>query len=199
MVEPIAAMHSLSHWLAALGTAEPGSPLSIATVDAGLATVMARRDGGAGIADRLGMALPAGPARARDATMALLGTGPGVWLAMAEGAGPCWAEELAERLSGVASVVDQSGGYAVLRLAGPGALTLLSRGAFVDFDAAAFPTGSVMVTDIAHMGVIIARIDDAPSFHVALFRSHAESFAHWIEATARGMGVQPLASVGDAR
>ena len=130
-----------------------------------LATVMARKeaDYGAIIA-----ALGDGELHA---------TGPGTWLAVSDAS----LDELPDRLRGQASVSDQSGGYIVYRFAGPGARRLLQRGAFIDLDPEAFGPGAVAVTAIAHMGVILWQVDAAPTYDVAIFRSHAESFRHWVE------------------
>jgi heterotetrameric sarcosine oxidase gamma subunit len=100
--------------------------------------------------------------------------------------------DLAARLAGIASVSDQSSGYAVLRIGGSASRDLLSRGAFIDFHPARFGPGSAAVAVIAHIGVILWQIDDAPTYEVALFRSYAASFWHWIEATSAGMGVVPM-------
>lgn len=140
----------------------------------GLATVMARK----GVDPRLvEAALP---------DMRLLPTGPGTWLALADAPD----EGLAARLEGLASVSDQSGGYVLYRIEGPQARALLQRGVFIDLDARVFVPGSVSVTMIAHMGVVLWRPEgaDAPDvFELALFRSFAQSFRHWVDATARGL------------
>jgi sarcosine oxidase subunit gamma len=42
---------------------------------------------------------------------------------------------------------------------------------------------------ISHIGVIIWQIDDVPTFEIALFRSFADRFWHWIEASCAALGV----------
>lgn len=156
----------------------------------GLAAVMARKGATAGaIGERLGLALAPTQGWSGDATLALIGTGPGAWLACREAPDPLWAENLATRLAGLASVTDVSGGYRLFRLAGNDAARLLARGAFVDFHApgcgqGAFGPGSVAVTAIAHIGVIIRQIDEEPSYEIAVFRSLGENFRHWLTTTA---------------
>ncbi|MDB5686738.1 MAG: sarcosine oxidase subunit gamma [Rhizorhabdus sp.] len=165
--------------LARLPVAPPEHELVVQEAFYGLATVMAR----AGQREALGPAFPDGPHRSD----AYLGIGPGTWLAVGEGASPYWAAALGERLSGLASVVDQSSGYAVLRIGGAAARDLLSRGAFIDFHD--FGSDRVAVTGIAHMGVILWRRGEV--YEVAMFRSYAGSFWDWLLATAAGMGVAP--------
>lgn len=146
----------------------------------GMATVIARKGREGDLAAALGAA--AGPGFAVRDGLELIGTGPGVWLAIGETAG------LAERLAGVASVADQSGGYALLELSGAGARELLQRGAFIDLHPGVFAAGASAVTMIAHMGAILWCIEDE-RFGVAVFRSFAGSFRAWMEHVAAGMGV----------
>ncbi|HVY34253.1 MAG TPA: sarcosine oxidase subunit gamma family protein [Caulobacteraceae bacterium] len=150
-----------------------------------LATVMARKGvEAAAVGGRLGLTAPVGPNTARADGLTLIGTGPGVWLAVAENVSADWAERLGQTLQGVASVSEQSGGYVVLRMTGAGAADLLQKGAFIDLHPQAFPVGSAAVTVIAHIGVILWKVDEAPSFDVAVFRSLAGSFHDWIAAAA---------------
>jgi sarcosine oxidase subunit gamma len=115
------------------------------------------------------------------ADCAMIPTGPGTWLAEGD------AELLAVRLVGLAHVSDQSGGYIVHRFAGPAARALLQKGVAIDLDPSAFGPGSAAVTGIAHIGVIIWQVDDAPTYDLALFRSFAGSFHHWVAAAAQGL------------
>jgi sarcosine oxidase subunit gamma len=84
-------------------------------------------------------------------------------------------------------VSDQSSGYVVYRLAGPAARTLLQRGAAIDLHPAAFPPRAAAVTMIAHLGVILWLADEAPTFEVAVFRSFAGSFQHWLETAGQAL------------
>jgi sarcosine oxidase subunit gamma len=156
----------------------------------GMATVMARAGGDVAgrIREAFRLELPAGPRSASAGGLTMVGTGPSTWLAVQERASPDWADELAAALDGVASVADQSSGYAVLRVAGAGARRMMSRGPFLDFDPARFGAGDAAVTLIAHMGAIVWQVDDTPTYDIAVFRSYAGSFWHWIETAAEGFG-----------
>lgn len=118
--------------------------------------------------------------------LALLATGPGQWLAHADAAGPDWADGLDARLSGLAGVVDQSSGYVIFALSGADARRLLQKGLPVDLSPSSFPIGAVVVSAIAHIGVI-AHHRAANTFHLAIFRSFAESFRHWLDASAAAL------------
>ena len=167
----------------------------------GLATLMSRGDEAAltsRIAEQFGIDFSSGPKRSARGGTAFVGIGPGTWLACREAADPNWASGLAATVSGLASISDQSNGYAVLRVTGPAARNLLSRGAFIDFHPSVFGPGSSAVTTIAHIGVMLWQLDDAPTYDVALFRSYAESFWHWIESTCAAIGIRPAAGTMDS-
>jgi sarcosine oxidase subunit gamma len=178
--------------LASLDVAPGDHALAISQPMFALATIMARDGGQGAIAAALGVDLPQGPCRCTADRIGIIGTGPAVWLAMEEGGDPLWASRLADRLSGCASVADQSSGYAVLRLRGVAACELLQRGAFIDLDPGMFGPGSAAVTTIAHMGVVLWQDDAASVFDIAMFRSHAHSFWNWMAATAAAMGIRLL-------
>jgi methylglutamate dehydrogenase subunit D len=147
-----------------------------------IAAIMARKGiDAAAIGAALDLTLSDGPMLSRGSDMMLVGTGPGCWLAIAEGAAPDFAATLATRLSGLASISDQSSGYSVKRIAGDGARRLLQRGAAIDLHPSVFAAGSVATTVIAHIGVILWQVDDAPTYDIATFRSFAGSFDHWLE------------------
>jgi heterotetrameric sarcosine oxidase gamma subunit len=161
-------------------------------LDLAIATVMSRGDDralAAKIHCEFGLPLPSTPRRVSNGVRALVGVGPGVWLAIFRGADPLMASELASSLVGLASVADQTSAYAVLRISGIFARQILSRGAFIDFDPSVFGPGSAAVTTVSHIGVTIWQIDETPTFEIALFRSFADSFWHWMTATSTALGV----------
>jgi heterotetrameric sarcosine oxidase gamma subunit len=155
-----------------------------------LATIMARKGVAiAALGARLGLTPPTTPRAACDGATTLIGIGPGAWLAVAEDGRAGWADRLRDTLAGIGSVSDQTAGYTVLRMSGGGAQELLQKGAFVDLDPAAFGVGAAAVTVIAHIGVILWKVDDTPTFDVALFRSFTDSFRDWIAASVAGLPI----------
>lgn len=153
--------------------------------DIQLATILARKGAGSDVLGaRLGLTLPQGAKTARDGDMTLIATGPGVWLAVSESGQADWVDGLRGTLAGIASVSEQSAGYVVLRMSGPGARELLQKGAFIDLHPDVFQVGAAAVTVIAHIGVILWKVDDAPTFDVAVFRSLSGSFREWITAAS---------------
>lgn len=150
-----------------------------------MAAILARRGASAAmISDVLAADLPLGSKWIDCGSLVMIGSGPGTWLAHRERDGETtgWVGDLQTRLAGVASVSDQSSAYRIFRIEGPGARTLLQRGASVDLDDSAFPAGSVAFTAIAYLDVVIRRLDEADCYELAVFRSSAEGFVRWLEA-----------------
>lgn len=130
--------------------------------------------------------LPRRPGRVEGRGVAFVWTGPDQWLALAEGANGRDLElELKSRLTGLASVVDQSDGRVIVRVAGPMATEVLAKGVPIDLHPRVFGVNSAAVTHASHIGIVIWRLDDAPTFEIAMFRSFADSFTHWLLDSAR--------------
>jgi heterotetrameric sarcosine oxidase gamma subunit len=152
----------------------------------GVATLIARKGKSVGLAERLrgkfGIELPHGPRRTIGGEIALIGMGPGVWLAVQEGAGNIFAASLKSAVGDLASVSDQADGYAILRISGPGVREALARLASVDVHPRAFAVGAVASTSAAHIGATLWRLEDrsdgSPVFEIAVPRSLVGSFFH---------------------
>jgi len=175
-----------------------GSGVLVTDRDAlGLATVIARRQQAASLAarvrERYGIDLPQGPRRIQARNVAFAGTAPGAWLASCEGGPGTFAFEVREAVAGLASVSDQSGGYAVLRLSGPHVRSALRKLLPIDLHPTAFRAGDVAVTIAAHIGVTVWRLadvdGDVPVFELAAFRSMAASLWHAIDQSAAEYGL----------
>jgi methylglutamate dehydrogenase subunit D len=137
---------------------------------------------------RYALELPYRPRRVAAGTLALLGTGPGSWLAVREAGGEALLPALAEVVSGLAAVSDQSDAWGVLRLTGPRLREALVQLVPIDLDAHMFTCGCVASTvAAATIAVTLWRLEDAygwPTFECAVPRSLAASFAHaLLEAT----------------
>jgi heterotetrameric sarcosine oxidase gamma subunit len=147
----------------------------------GLATVLARKGKSAALTQRLrehfGIELPQGPHRTTAGDLALAGTGPGAWLATRDRGGNAFAESLMRTIGDLASVSDQSDGYAVLRLAGPKVGDTLCKLVPIDVHPRAFKIADVAATVAAHIGATLWRLEDgadgSPVFEIAIYRSYA--------------------------
>ena len=165
-----------------LAASPRSAPVWIEPAHLRVASVIARRDQAAAVTARaaaaFGAALPDGPRRVSGPRIAFIGSAPGVWLAVSDEGGPT-LNDLRTTFDGLASVVDQGGGYGVLRIGGPRAADLLAAGVFLDLHPAAFPPGSAAATVLAHVGVILWRTRE--SFEILVPRSYAAAVAHWAE------------------
>lgn len=197
MSESFVAQSAYGELAAKLAATKDAGVIVRERTDYALAMVIARRGKDADLAARAsawGMALPNGPTRQAQGSLAFIGVGPGRWLATLDngaatkGAGP-WAKALARDLAGLASVTDQSDGYAVMRIGGRDVRAMLAKGVAVDLHPRAFGASDVAVTQIAHMGAMLWQLDDRPIFEIAVFRSLAGSFRHWLAASAEEFGL----------
>ena len=181
---------------------EPGVAIDERT-GLGLATIAARkREAEAltkAVASTYGVELLDRSRAVQGPSVSFIGYGPGQWLAVSETfANEKLARELGERLRGLASISDQSGGRTVLRIAGQGARAVLAKGLPIDLHPRAFRPGSAATSTISLMGVQIWQVDDAPTYDLAIFRSVSASFWHWLTAAAAEFGYE-VASSGTAR
>lgn len=151
----------------------------------GLATIMARKGVGTEvIAAALGIEAAKTPRAMSVNSRRLIGTGPGTWLLMDETADPGWAATIQCDLAGLASVADQSSGFALLELRGRDVRRLLQKGLSIDLNPEVFGEGCAATSVIEHIGVILWCIA-AETFHIATFRSYAADFRHWLDETVK--------------
>jgi heterotetrameric sarcosine oxidase gamma subunit len=179
---------------------KPGTGRGVIALDRdglGLATVHVRRGRSAALAERVrerfGTELPQGPRRTAVGGLAFAGTGPQAWLAVHEQGGNAFAESLKAAIGDLASVSDQSDGYAVLRLTGPKLRETLYKIVPIDLHPRAFQSGDVVSTLASHIGATLWRLDDAadgsPVIEVAVFRSLAADFWHALSESAAEFGL----------
>ena len=162
--------------------------------DLGFAAVVARK----GRAEELRKTLfsghaveaPVRPALARGRELDLVWNGPERWLAISSD------RAIAARLSGelgrLAAICDQRDALAILRIAGPEARAVLAKGCPLDLHPRAFRPGDAALTAIAHVGLHLWQVDEAPTFELAIPSSMAGSFARWLSASMSEFGAKPL-------
>lgn len=163
-----------------------------------LASVTARRGRTAALADavnaRYGIALPDGPRRATNDAMTFAGVGPGQWIASAGTVAVAgFVARLKSDLGAFAAVVDQSDSRLIVRLSGPHVRDVLAKGISVDLHPRVFRSGDVATTLVAHVGVQLDLLDDAPTFQLTASRSMAGSFWSWLTASAAEFSYQVIA------
>lgn len=139
------------------------------------------------IRQQYAISLPDGPCWSGNGQVEFLGIGPGAWLAVWADNLPKNIDLLHQRSAPAASITDQSSAYRVFRISGSPVKEFLARGLRAGLLAPEFKTNSVLVTSIAHMGVIVWQADKAPTFVIAVARSYNESFCHWIADSIAGV------------
>jgi sarcosine oxidase subunit gamma len=149
---------------------------------ASIASVITRVSGAASVAETL--------RKLAVADMQILDIGPGNWLVIASRRDTETMGTLQTALGDAAQVFDVSSGYALLTLQGRDALALLQKGIFVDLDRALASDGASCSSLVAHIAVTAWRLS-ADRFAVAVPRSYANSFWHWLEAASAADGIRP--------
>lgn len=161
-----------------------------------MATVLERKGQGAALTARVrehfSIELPKRPQRAASSSLVFAGTGVGTWLATSEHSGEALSALLREKLGDSASVVDQSDGYAVLRMSGPAVRQLLAKLVPVDVHPRAFQIDDVAATVASHVGVTLWRLNDRSDgsavFEMAAARSLTGSLWHAVSTGAAEFG-----------
>ncbi len=175
---PSSAFSELRSWSSPQLSIEARENLTMASFAAGkgkLQSVLAA------VREAYGVELPRRPARVVGNGIAFVWAGPDLWLAIAHREhGRDLEVELETKLAGQASVVDQSDGRVVVRVSGPAAHEVLAKGVPIDLHVAAFGTNAAAITHASHIGIIMWQTDEAPTFEMAMFRSYADSLAHWL-------------------
>lgn len=104
---------------------------------------------------------------------------PGQWLLVGDRpTSHADQKRLFSALEPQASGIDQSHGRVRVRLEGPMAVNVLSKGAAVDFDPHALPPGTSVTTLIGHIAAQLTRLD-IEDFEITVLRGFAETL--WID------------------
>ncbi len=118
--------------------------------------------------------------------------GPDQYFVLAEGrAEGALYRELKAKLSGMASVTDQSHGRVIIRVSGPKARAVLAKGTPLDLHPDQFPVGKSALTQMAHVGVHLTRVSES-AYELSVFRGFAESFWEWLTEQAEEFGYQVM-------
>ena len=153
------------------------------------------------VASLVGCAPPQGPAGSSgEAAGAILLLAPGRLLV--ESRDPRLATRLAEQIGPeVGAVTDLSHARIAIRITGPKAAWILSKGMAIDFYPEAFPPMKVAQSAIHEVGVIVRRLSaqglEGGSFDLYVYRGFALSFWEWLtEAAAEtGYRIDPPGSI----
>ena len=145
-----------------------------------------------------GLELSRGPQRVVAKGLALIGTAPAQWLAIAEDESSRQTlDSLAKDLAGHAAITEQSDSKTVIRISGVRARDVLAKGCSLDLHPRVFKPGDAATTAIALIDCQLWQIDDVPSYDLAVPSSFAESFWSWLTASAAefGYSVEPAQEI----
>lgn len=100
-------------------------------------------------------------------------------------------DEVRKKLDGLASCSDQSHGRVIIRIEGPKARQVLCKGTPVDLHEGAFEIGKSALTQMAHVGVHLTRVE-RDAFELSVFRGFSESFWEWLTEQSEEFGYQVI-------
>ncbi|MGE0698947.1 MAG: sarcosine oxidase subunit gamma [Hyphomicrobiaceae bacterium] len=162
----------------------------------GIAEVVARRNRSAELAaavrDAFRLDLPDSPSRVEADGIAVGWHGPGRWRVTAAAGPEALAPIMERRVADLASVIEQTHAFAVVRLSGSRVREALAKGLPIDLHPRAFGPGQVARTVLSHLPVAVACLDGAPTYELIVPRSLAGSFWHWLEAASGEYGLELL-------
>ncbi len=169
--------------------------VTVKTVDLALASLIAGRNAVAPLSDAikagLGVPLPQGPQFAVAGGVALIGTGPGRWIVVAEEQSAKALLEHLETLAGsFGSATDQSDASILFEIAGPSVRDTLMKMLLIDIDPASFKPGSAATTQAALIGTTFWQIDDKPTYRFLVARSYAVAFVRALAVSAAEFGFE---------
>jgi sarcosine oxidase subunit gamma len=142
------------------------------------------------VAELAGCGLPLRPLdTAAKGSMAALWLGPDEWLIT----GPTDSVVLTAKLQRAfrgkfVTATDVSHAFAVIRLAGPNAGDVLSKGCGLDLHPRVFKPGNVAGTLLARTHVVLHQVE-ASAYHLYVRRSYADTLWRWLEDAGREFGV----------
>ena len=88
-----------------------------------------------------------------------------------------------------ASLTNVSGGQILFRATGTDMRDVLAKGCTLDFHPVEFKVGDCAQSGLAKASVLIALVDEQPTFEIIVGRSFAEYLARWLRHSASEYGV----------
>ena len=136
--------------------------------------------------------LPLGPNTNSNGISTIYWLGPDEWLIVTPGGErPTLPAMLQEALSGMhASLNVVTGGQVAMRISGDDASAMLAKGCTLDLHPKAFHPGQCAQTGLAKASILIAKVDDVPTYDIFIRRSFAEYLALWLQHAGAGYGIR---------
>ncbi len=170
---------------------QPGVTLS-EVKDLSLASMIARKGCKsalvAAVREQFKSELPLLPRRVEAAQFAFIWMGYDQWLVSRRAGAMLAIEPQLDILRPLAAICELSDSRAIVRISGVQARRTLAKGVAIDLHPRAFKTGDCAVTMVGHIGATLWQVDDVPTYDIAVFRSLADSFWHWLTESAAQYG-----------
>jgi len=142
--------------------------------------------------DLHGIDLPQVPRRIQGDKCTCIWAGPGRWLVEieADALERDIMEDLERSLAGIAALVRQTDGRALVRVSGPRVREVLRKGVTIDLHPRSFHAGDTAITLVAGMDVHLWQLDDLPTYDLLINRSIAGSFWNWLTSAGAEFGLE---------
>ena len=196
MSETLTRRHGLEPVLAELSGRSPAEPGVRVTIRGDLGHINVRgRASDAGfvqpVEEVLGQALPTKPNTVSVDLHQVFWLGPDEWLIITPVAG---VAELAGRLQQAtanthASINDNSGGQVALNLQGTKCRDVLAKGCTLDLHPSVFTAGDCAQSGLARANVLLALIDETPTFTIVVRRSFSDYLCRWLAHAGDDEGI----------
>ncbi len=77
-----------------------------------------------------------------------------------------------------------------MRISGENAVAVLAKGCTLDLHPKVFHAGRCAQTGLAKASILIAKVDDVPTFDIFVRRSYAEYLALWLQHAGGEYGIR---------
>ena len=196
MSEPLIRHHGLEPLLAESAGSSLPDPATTVSIRGDLGHINLRgRAADAGfvraVEQALGQSLPVEPNTISAGRHQVCWLGPDEWLVVTPVATAAeLAGQLEQALSSThASVNDVSGGQIALMLRGAKCRELLARGCTLDLHPREFQVGDCAQSGLARASILIALVDDAPTFMLVVRRSFSDYLCRWLAHAGSDKGI----------
>ena len=152
-----------------------------------MAQVFALKGKSDALARKLKIKAEAGVAT-QSAAITALPLSPGQWMLVSKNAKGMVFADLEKSVAKNGYASQQSESRVCIRVSGPMARELMSRGCRLDLHPQNTGKDFCAQTQMAQIGVIIHQVSDAPEYDLYVYSGFAHSFWHWLEETAAQFG-----------
>lgn len=181
----------LSHLVLRTGTATSDTGVSLTDRRGmAIAQVFAKKGKIDAIAKKLKISTKPGVATVQSFYTALP-LSPGQWMLFASsGADGSFKRMLDKQIAKNGYVSEQSHSRVVVRISGTRAVDVLAKECRLDLHPSVARPGFCGQTIMAKMGVLLHKVDEGPTFDLAVFAGFADNFWHWIAEASAEFGVE---------